>query len=118
MSNFLSSSSYLHNSSTFGLSFKVSQHDDSHIVGRGRSWCRGGRRMRLLLLRLFCPVAAAAAAGDGAVLEDGRLQSPLPDLLSVAQLRDPRLLKYLRVKLKYTAAMRIFVNGFLTVGAE
>ena len=93
MSNFLSSSSYLHNSSTFGLSFKVSQHDDSHIVGRGRRWCPGGRW--LLLLRLLCPVATAAAAGDGAVLEDGRLQSPLPDLLSVAQLRDPRLLKYL-----------------------
>ena len=92
MSNLLSSSSYLHNPSTFGLSVKVSQHDDSHIVGRGRRWCRGGRW--LLLLRLFCPVATAAAA-DGAVLEDGRLQSSLPDLLSVAQLRDPRLLKYL-----------------------
>ena len=54
--------------------------------------------MRLLLLRLLCPVATAAAvaAADGAVLEDGLLQSPLPDLLSVAQLRDPRLLKYLR----------------------
>ena len=71
------------------------QHDDSHIVGRGRRRSRGGL-WRLLLLRLLCPVATAAASpAHGAVLEDGRLQSSLPDLLSVAQLRDPRLLKYL-----------------------
>ena len=45
------------------------------------------------VLGLLGSVAAVSAVAACAVLENGRLECSLPDLLSVAQLRDPRLLK-------------------------
>ena len=63
---------------------------DSHVLRRGRGGGRGGG---LSVLGLLGSVAAVSAVAASAVLEDGRLECSLPDLLSVAQLRDPRLLK-------------------------